>query len=296
MVAGSAWLLWRLFGREVGPRIWGPQVRPEAPPGRTVVAGRQEFFVREAGPADGPPLVLLHGWLYDGQATWHRLVPLLARRHRVVVIDLRNHGKSDRVRSRFEIADAADDVARVLDALGLGAVPVVGWSMGGMTAQELALRHPSRVTHLVLGATAADPVGVPRWATVPAFLVGRALGRIDRTLLPRIAHRYLMRRGVFPADHAAWLWQTLLDRDPDLYYEGGFAILRFDATDRVARIAVPTVVIVPTRDQLIPPSRQRDTAARIPGARTVEIPGARHEAVLTHPVAVAEAIAGVLAP
>ena len=285
-----AWVLWRLFGREAGPRHIGVQVRPAGPPSRTVVAGLHEFSVREAGPEHGPPVVLLHGWLYDGLATWHRVLPALAVRHRVYLIDLRNHGKSDRVRSRFDISDAADDVARVFDVLGLGAVPVVGFSMGGMVAQELALRHPGRVTRLILGATAAHPIPYPRWLTVPLFVIGRALSRIDRTLLPRIAYRYLMATGVFDAAHGAWLWQALMDRDNDLYYEGGFAILRFDARERVSRLALPVLMIVPTRDQLIPPRQQRATAAIVPGAQVVEIVGGRHESVLTHPGEVAAAI------
>jgi 3-oxoadipate enol-lactonase len=292
VTVGLAWLAWRMFGREVGPRITGPQVRPEGPPGRTVLAGRHEFFVRQAGPEDGPPLVLLHGWLYDGHATWHRVLPRLTATHRVYVIDLRNHGKSDRIRDRFDISDAADDVARVLDVLGLGAVPVAGYSMGGMVAQELALRHPGRVTRLVLAATAAYPVPRPRRLTVPLFVLGRALGRIDRTLLPRIAHRYLLMTKVIPREHSAWLWQVLLDRDTDLYYEGGFAILRFDARERVGSIAVPTLCIVPTEDQLVPARQQYDTAARIAGSSIVEIVGARHEAVLSHADDIAKAILG----
>jgi len=289
---GLAWLVWRMFSREVGPRFTGPQARPAGPMGRTLLAGRHEFFVREDGPTDGPPLVLLHGWLYDGHATWHRVLPRLAATHRVYSIDLRNHGKTDRIRDRFEIAEAADDVARVLDVLGLGAVPVVGYSMGGMTAQELVLRHPGRVSRLVLAATAAHPVPYPRWLTVPVFVVGRTLGRIDRTLLPRIAHRYLLATDVIPPEHSAWLWQILLDRDTDLYYEAGFAILRFDARDRVGSIVVPTLCIIPTDDQLIPARQQYDTASRINGAVVTEIVGARHEAVLSHPDDVAKAIAG----
>jgi 3-oxoadipate enol-lactonase len=289
---GLAWLAWRAFGREVAPKATGPQERPPGPQGRTVIAGRHEFFVREAGPRDAPPLVLLHGWLYDGHATWHRVLPLLAASHRVHIIDLRNHGKSDRIRSRFDIADAADDVARVLDVLGLGAVPVTGYSMGGMVAQELALRHPGRVTRLVLAASAAHPVPRSRVFTVPLLVLGRALGRIDRTLLPRIAHRYLLATKVIPREHSAWLWQILLDRDTDLFYEGGFAMLRFDARDRVGTISIPTLCIVPTGDQLIPARQQYDTAQRIRGSVLVEIVGARHEAVLSHPDDIAKAILG----
>jgi pimeloyl-ACP methyl ester carboxylesterase len=284
------WMAWRLLGRELGPRPVGPQERPPGPVGRTVLAGRHEFFVRESGPEDGPPLVLLHGWLYDSHATWHRVLPILAETHRVYSIDFRNHGKSDRIRARFEISDLADDVARLLDLLGLEAPPIVGYSMGGMTAQELAIRHPSRVGRVVLGATAAYPVPYSRAATVPLFVIGRALGRIDRTLLPRIGHTYLMRTGVFPPSQSAWLWEVLLDRDPDLYYEGGFAILRFDARGTVGSIKVPVLCVIPTEDQLIPARQQYETADLIEGAEIVELVGARHEAVITHADDIAKSI------
>jgi 3-oxoadipate enol-lactonase len=285
-----AWVAWRMFGREPQPRFVGRQTRPGGPTGRTILAGRHEFLVRESGPEDAPPIVLLHGWLYDAHATWHRIVPVLAEHHRVITIDLRNHGKTDRIRSRFDITDLGDDIARTLDVLGLAGVPVVGYSMGGMVAQALAIRHPGRVSRLVLGATAARPVTWPRWSTVPAMLVGRTLSRIDRFLLPRIAHQYMTRTGVIPPEHSAWLWEHLVDRDVDLYYEGGFAILRFDARDRVGQLDVPTLCIIPTADQLVMPRQQYETASLIPGARVVEIVGGRHEAVLTHSDDVAKAI------
>jgi pimeloyl-ACP methyl ester carboxylesterase len=288
--AVALWAAWRLFGPEPSPRFVGLQSRPEGNPGRTIMVGRHEFFVRESGPEDAPPVLLLHGWLYDAHATWHRVVPHLAERFRVVSVDLRNHGKSDRIRSRFDVADLAEDVARLLDTMGTGPLPVVGYSLGGMVAQELALTSPGRVTGLVLGATAARPVSLPRWLTVPAFVAGRAASRLDRFLLPRLAHAYLMRTGTVPAEHGAWLWRTLLDRDTNLYYETGFAILRFDARDRVGSIGVPTTMVVTTDDQLIAPRLQRETASLIPDARVVELEGARHEAVLTHADDIAKAI------
>ncbi len=287
----AGWLLWRLFGPEVPPRFHGVQRRPADLPGRTVTVGRHEFFVREVGDREAPPLVLVHGWLYDGFATWHRVAPELAASHRIVIPDLRNHGKSDRIRSRFEIGDVADDLAMLLDRLDLGGSSVVGYSMGGMVAQELVMRHPGAVGRLVLAATASRPVQLPRVVTVPVMLGGRVLSRIDRTLLSRIAHRYLTATGAIPPEHAEWLWQVLMDRDTDLYYEGGFAILRFDAIDRIRRIDIPVHSIIPTADQLIPADNQRETA-RVVGAEVIEIEGARHEAVLTHSGEVAKAITG----
>ena len=286
----AGWLLWRLVGPEVPPRFQGIQRRPADIPGSTVTVGRHEFFVRQLGDPDAPPLVLLHGWLYDSLATWHRVAPNLATTHRVVIPDLRNHGKSDRIRTRFEIGDVADEVAQILDTLGVTGVPVVGYSMGGMVAQELALRHPGIAGRVVLAATAAAPVQRSRRLTVPAMVAGRALSRIDRTMMARIAYRYLMMTETFGPEHGQWLWQVLLDRDIDLYYEGAFAILRFDVTDRIRGLDIPVRSIIPTRDQLIPPEHQRQTA-QITGAEVVEIDGARHEAVLTHSDEIAKAIA-----
>jgi pimeloyl-ACP methyl ester carboxylesterase len=263
--------------------------------GRTVLSGRHEFLVREAGAAEDPPLVLLHGWVYDGHVTWHRVIPQLAESHRVYAIDLRSHGRSARVRGRVEIEDMADEVAGVLDALGLGTVALAGYSMGGMVAQALAHRHPGRIGRLILAGTAAQPIALPQWLVLTAFVGGRAIARLDRLIAPRIAHRYLLASGTVPPEHSAWLWEALLDRDVDLYYEAGFAILRFDAAPWVGRLAMPTLSIIPTHDQLVPAGRQRATAASLPDNRVVEIDGARHEAVLTHPGEVAGAILEFLA-
>ena len=94
IVAG--WLGWRLFGPEVPRRYQPPQVRPLRVPGRSVFVGEREFFVREVGSPAAQPLVLIHGWSLDAEMTYHRIVPELATRYRVVMPDLRNHGKSAR--------------------------------------------------------------------------------------------------------------------------------------------------------------------------------------------------------
>ena len=115
-------------------------------------------------------------------------------------------------------------------------------------------------------------------------------------IAPRLAHRYLLATGGVPSHHSAWLWEALLDRDTDLYYHAGFAILRFDASRWVGKIAIPTLSIIPTSDQLVPAGRQHQTAAALPDNLVVEIEGARHEAVLTHSTEVAEAIRGFVTP
>jgi len=292
----AAWALWRLLGPRPAPRFPIGQERPAAPAGRTVIAGRHEFFVREAGPPGAPALLLIHGWAFDSLAAWHRVMPLLAERLRVTAIDLRAHGKTDRVRGRFEVEDLADDLEEALDALGAGRLAVVGYSLGGMVAQALARRHPARVERLVLAATATNPLPLARPVMTVLLLAARALARFDPSGLPRVLHRYLVGRGAIPPEHSAWLWETLLDRDPDLHHEAGFAMARFDSRPWVGRLRLPVLCLIPARDELIPPARQRATAALIPGARVVEIEDARHEAVFTHPGEVAAAILSFVAP
>lgn len=275
-------MLWRLLGPRFVPRFPSGQERPSGPAGRSVAVGRNEFFVREAGPEEAPRVLLVHGWAFDSLAAWHRVIPGLSTHRRVVAVDLRGHGKTDRVRGRFTVEDLADDVAAVLDSLGPGRYAVVGYSLGGMVAQALARRHPARVERLVLAATAAHPVRGPQ-TLAGAVLVGqRALARLGIAVVPRVMYHYLRRSGALPPEHAAWLWEALLARDDELHHEAGFAIARFDSRPWVGRLRLPVLCLIPTRDQLIPPSRQRATAALIPGAEVVEMEGARHEAVLTH--------------
>jgi len=163
-------------------------------------------------------------------------------------------------------------------------------------AQALARRHPARVERLVLAATAARPVRGPRPLAVALLAAQRAVARLGVAIVPRAMHRYLLQSGAVSPEHAAWLWETLLARDVDLHYEAGFAIARFDSRPWLGRLRLPVLCLIPTSDQLIPPSRQRATAALIPGAAVVEIEGARHEAALTHPGEVAGAILGFLGP
>jgi pimeloyl-ACP methyl ester carboxylesterase len=261
-----------------------------------VVAAGHEFFVRAAGPPDAPRVLLLHGWAFDSLAAWHRVFPLLAATRRVVAIDLRGHGKSDRIRGRHTIEDLADDVAAVLDALGPGRYIVVGYSLGGLVAQAFARRHPARVAGLVLAATATHLARGGRPAAFALVAAQRALARMGSTAVPRAMHRYLLRCGAVPPQHAAWLWETLAARDQELHHEAGFALARFDSRPWVSRLGVPVLCVVPTDDQLVPPARQRATAALIPQARVVEIAGARHEALFTHPAELAGAVIAFDAP
>ncbi|MFQ5554010.1 MAG: alpha/beta fold hydrolase [Acidimicrobiia bacterium] len=286
------WFLWRILGPETPPRYERGQSRPLRVPGRTVFVGDRELFVREAGPADGPPLVLVHGWSFDGEMTFHQIIPLLADRYRVIVPDHRNHGHSDWVRGRFEIADLADDLAGVLDVCGVHAATVFGWSMGGMVVQELARRRPDLVGRMVLGATAARPIAHGRGLARAAFWAGRSIARVSRFEMATLVSRALSRSGALDAVHHRWMRSALLHRDPTLYYEAGVAVWRFDARQWVRSLRVPALVIVPGDDQMVPPRAQHDLASLLPGADVAELRGARHESIINRASEIAGLVRG----
>lgn len=281
---------WRLFGPAPAPRFAPPQEHPWRLAGRTVFVGDREFLVREAGPPDAPPILLIHGLGGSSLAEWYRIGPRLATDHRVVLVDHRNHGLAPRTTERFEIADLADDIAGVGRAVGLPPATVVGYSMGGAIAQELARRHPGIVRRLVLiGTFASHP---PRWRRTRqlATLVLRAFERLTGLGTPEARTIYLRVVGAVEPRHARWLWEETHRRDPDAGAVSSLALLRFDSTAWVGSLRVAALVVIPSRDQLVPPRWQYELAARLADAELLELDGARHEAPWTHPEPIAQAI------
>jgi 3-oxoadipate enol-lactonase len=277
-----ALLAWRL-GPPYRPRFRPPQEHPWRLEGRTVFVGDQEFLVREAGPADAPPVVLIHGLGGSSLGEWYRVGPRLSERRRVILVDHRSHGLSPLATDRYEVEDVADEIAAILDRLGVGSADVVGYSMGGAIAQALAARHPGLVRRLVLIATfAAFPHRRRRLLSVGALLT-RAWERLTGLGTPEVRTGYLLRVGAVEPRHARWLWQETHRRNPDAGYEATMATVRFDSLDWVGRLDLPTLVVVPTRDMLVPAEWQLELASRIPGAKTVQVEGAHHEVVWTHP-------------
>src|SRR5512135_2703843 len=110
------------------------------------------LFFTERG--SGPPLLLVHGLMVTGEM-FEPVMGHFATRHRVIVPDLRGHGRSRGLPPPYTAAQLASDLARLLDHLGIDTTAVLGYSQGGVIAQELALDHPGRCSRLVLACTFA---------------------------------------------------------------------------------------------------------------------------------------------
>jgi 3-oxoadipate enol-lactonase len=229
---------------------------------------------------DGEPLLLIMG-LGANHLSWAAQVPVYAREFRVIVFDNRGTGQSDFPEGvDCTIPLLADDAAALLDFLGVDAAHVYGVSMGGMIAQEMALRHPEKVRSLILGATwPGGPHAVaPKPEALQALIDQGAA--VDRVVSPALLD--VLFSPDYLAKHGSELlqnFQRMADyprTSPEVYMAQLLAIERFDTYDRLPDIAAPTLVLHGTDDPLLPVANARILAERIPGAKLVLFEGARH--------------------
>ena len=240
----------------------------ELPEGRHLeLIGRGTTFVREAGPVDAPTLLLLHGWTANADLGWRGTYPALTDRFHVVALDHRGHGRGIRDTRRFSLEDCADDAAALIGHLGLERVIPVGYSMGGPIAQLLWRRHRELVDGLVLCATSSTFNGTPRERALFGLLSGASLGarRLRAEQRAALAMRLMAKKQVDPSQ---WMWahESIAAHDWMAIIDAGRAIGRFDSRPWISSIDVPTAVVVTTRDRVVPPARQLELAAAIPGA------------------------------
>ncbi len=260
------------------------------PPGRTVVVpGRGEFFLRDTG-GDGPPVLLVHGWMFPSDLNWAQTYgPLQQAGFRVLAMDLRGHGRGLRSSDPFRLVDCADDAAGVLEVLGAGPAAVVGYSMGGPVAQLLARRHPDRVAGIVLCATALD------WSDPRTKAFWRAMGGLRLLLgaFPQGSWKAGMRLAGTPSAGSSWVAGELSRGSARDLAEAGRELGRFDSSGWVGELTQPAAVLVMTRDRLVPPRKQRALAQAL-GVPPVPVE-ADHDACSVQPQRFVAALLGALA-
>jgi 3-oxoadipate enol-lactonase len=248
--------------------------------------GRGTTRVREfAGPGGAETLVLIHGVAVTAELNWRMAFAPLARYFRVVAADLRGHGDGIRLRSRFRLEDCADDVAALAEVLDIHQFVAVGYSMGGMVAQLLYKRHASLLSGLVLCSTASNVRGSPaeQLAALAAPTVATALGwnPFVHLMSAEAFGSALLGRIDDPAT-ANWARAELRRTTLATAVSVMPAVCEFTSDSWISQVAVPTAVVVTTRDRIVPVSRQLKLARAIPGASVHEV-DADHGACINEP-------------
>ena len=218
---------------------------------------------------EGAPLVLIHGLGY-ARWGWEPVLDPLARAFDVILFDNRGIGESDAPPGPYTVAELAADALQVLDEAGVERAHVLGTSLGGMVAQELALAAPARVDRLVLACTTpGGPESFPMpERTVELMTSGATLRQFVENALSSdpdaaIVERILRHREATAQPLEAWAAQAA-------------AGAAFDALDRVERIEAPTLVLHGTEDAVVDSRNTALLALRIPDARVELFPGGGH--------------------
>jgi 3-oxoadipate enol-lactonase len=243
-----------------------------------------------------PWLVLVQGMGFD-RLGWGPVLGKLRRRFRLVLVDNRGCGRSDRPAGSFSVSDMAGDVVAVLDAARIRRAHVLGASLGGMVAQELAITRPERVDRLVLACTTPGwPFAYPMPAVSVRLVAATgdmpadvALRRHTENALsartvqhrPELVDRLVELQGSRPADTGSLAAQAA-------------AGARYVGRLRQARIRARTLVLHGDADTIVDPRNARLLAERIAGAELVTFPGLGHLLFWEDPDGFANAVASFL--
>ncbi|MFG2053110.1 alpha/beta fold hydrolase [Micromonospora sp. NPDC048930] len=227
----------------------------------------------------GPPLLLVHGLMVTGEM-FEPVVEQLATRRRVIVPDLRGHGRSRRLPPPYAATQLAADLSGLLDRLGIDSTAVLGYSQGGAIAQQLALDFPDRCDRLVLACTFEFNM-----ATRRERVEGHLLPLVLRLLGMRLTAKLIVSRATpqLGRERADWLARLMADQDRTMMVSAWKETMAFDSRSRLAQISCPTLVIAASDDRAVPIHHAKMLHDGIAGSELVVIDGADHALIWTHP-------------
>ncbi|MDO9640639.1 MULTISPECIES: alpha/beta fold hydrolase [Pseudomonadota] len=228
----------------------------------------------------GAPVLLVHG-LGSSTRDWEYQIPELARHYRVIALDVRGHGRSDKPRERYSIQGFAEDVAALIEHLQLPQVHLVGISMGGMIGFQLGVDRPELLKSLcivnsgpeVKAKSPRDYIEIAKRWSLSRLLsldtIAKALGKL-----------------LFPKPEQAELRQKILARWPQnnkrAYLASLDAIIGWGVREHLARISCPTLVVTADRDYT-PVAQKQAYVDEMPNARLLVIEDSRHATPLDQP-------------
>lgn len=242
----------------------------------TVQVGSHMVYYEEYG--HGHPLVLIAG-LGASRFSWRKQVEPLSQQFRVITFDNRDAGDSAQSSEPYQILQMAADTAGLIRHLGIATTHVMGWSMGGFIALELAIHHPALIDRLVLVATSAG--GATHVGPTPAVTMslmrqeGETIEQRVRRTQPLMAGPGFFERQPEELDESV-KYALLKPMSLEAYMRQLNACMMHDAARRLSEIKAPTLVIHGADDPLVPYANGQYLAAHIPGAKLSTYQGVGH--------------------
>jgi pimeloyl-ACP methyl ester carboxylesterase len=228
----------------------------------------------------GPALVLLHGWT-ENHKFWKLQIPEFSKNYKVIAIDLRGHGESDKPKTGYSIQTFADDLYHMLSELEIDKVVIAGHSMGGMTALVFCLTYPEKVKALILVNTTSAGIH----DTAPISL-SETLEMIRMSGFENVVEQFFAPTFFAPRtseDLINWAKSEVL-KTPQYAVEGALkAIMEHNVTEKLSKITVPTLIIHSTHDLAIGVQMAKILHEKIPISNLQIIDGAGHHTMLEKP-------------
>lgn len=227
----------------------------------------------------GPPLLLVHGLLVTGEM-FASVVEQFAVRHRVIVPDLPGHGRSRRLPPPYTAPQAASNLSRLLEYLGVRSTAVLGYSQGGAVAQQLALDHPTQCSRLVLACTYAFNM-----ATFREWTEGRLAPLLINILGMRRLAKLVTSRGLkeVSKERVDRVVDLIAAQDQKSMVSAWRAAMAFDSRSRLAEINCPTLIVAASNDIAVPLHHAKMLQAGITGSQLVVVDGATHALIWERP-------------
>ena len=221
---------------------------------------------------EGSPLIYIPGWGTEITTVSVQIADF-ARKFRVIAIDKRGTGRTDKPEELYSIEQMADDTIGIMDAAGIARAHILGISMGSMVAQEIAAKYPDRVNGLVLhvGFTRI-PFVIKTLMNLMLYLPG-SKKKMEEGMATILGQKY-------PPTHESFRRQ-------------GEAVAQFDGRKVIGKIRAPTLIVNCSKDQFVPMKITRELANGIPGAKLVLVDG-DHSISWTNPELLLTQVAGFL--
>ena len=249
---------------------------------KEIVNGNEAYWV-DVGESDARPIILIHGFPFSHEM-WDPQIEVISKQSRVIAYDLRGHGKSGVGDGQYVLEFFVDDLVGLLDRLKIDRAVLCGLSMGGYIALRTMERNPERVSALILADTQAkadsNEAKLKRVAAIRSVKANGVNAYADSFVKSAFAPQSLGSKS-----EAVEKVKRIIQSNSALGICGSLLALlsRTDTVEALARINVPTLILVGEHDTLTPPTASQEMHSRIPSSEMHLIPAAAHMSNLENP-------------